>query len=243
MSVNLFVEWGGALCGLLGAALLASHGRFAKFGWPAFLSANFFFITWAVRIDALGLLVQQLGFMLTSLYGLYKSGIALHSPMKKTLNQGQILVERESLELTKAQMAEVLGLDGEHKEQMVTDFESGFRPPRGAVLRVYESLNRNRWAAKTLLQVDPWSVSTDGCIIHHNAWPRFVGRAFKEELLPNQWQFKKADMPVFLLDPRTGYRQLVIAWTDHVPAGFDPEDILAEGVRQIEKVLREQHGN
>ena len=241
MTINFFVEWGGALCGLLGAALLASHGRFAKFGWPAFLSANFFFVTWAVRIDALGLLVQQLGFMLTSLYGLYKSGIALNLPMKKTLNQGQISQERESLGLSKSQMAEILGLEGDHKEQLITDFESGYRPPRGSVLRLYENLNRSRWAAGNLLQIDPWTVSEDGNIIHHNAWPRFVGRAFKEGLLPNQWQFKKADMPVFVLDARTGFSQLVIAWTDHVPIDFDAEDILSEGVRQIEKVMREKN--
>lgn len=242
MSINLFVEWSGALCGLLGAALLASHGRFAKFGWPAFLSANAFFITWAIRIDALGLLVQQLGFMLTSLYGLYMSGIALHLRMKKPLNQGQIAQERESLGLSKSQMADILGLEGDHKEQLITDFESGFRPPRGSVLRIYESLNRSRWAAGNLLQIDTWSLSVDGCTLHHNEWPRFVARAFKEELLPNQWQFKKADMPVFLLDDRTGYRQMVVAWLDHVPADFDAEDVLAEGVRQLENALKVKNG-
>ena len=72
---NLFLEWGGALIGLFGAALLASQVSFSRWGWAAFLLANWFFIAWALRIDAFGLLLQQVGFMLTSLVGLYRSGL------------------------------------------------------------------------------------------------------------------------------------------------------------------------
>lgn len=73
--LNLVLEWGGAIIGLLGAALLAACVSFSRWGWAAFLLANCFFIAWALRIDAHGLLVQQVGFMLTSLLGLYRSGL------------------------------------------------------------------------------------------------------------------------------------------------------------------------
>ena len=33
-------EWGGALLGLLGAFLLATHSRVSRYGWLAFLAAN-----------------------------------------------------------------------------------------------------------------------------------------------------------------------------------------------------------
>lgn len=162
---------------------------------------------------------------------------------KQIINQGVALDEREKRGLTKIQMAEVLGIEGPHGEQILSDFESGFRPVKGPTLRIYESLNRGRWAACELLEVPSWTVALSGlegeCTIHHNDWPRFVGRAYREELHPQQWRFKKADMPVFVMDERTGYRQLVIAWVDHVPDGIDPEDLLEEALRHLENRLME----
>ena len=57
----LILEWGGAVIGLAGAALLATHCKFSRYGWVLFLIANLVFIAWAIQIKATGLLVQQIG--------------------------------------------------------------------------------------------------------------------------------------------------------------------------------------
>ena len=48
-------EWTGALLGLLGAFLLATHSAISRYGWWAFLFANFAMMAFAVAIDADGL--------------------------------------------------------------------------------------------------------------------------------------------------------------------------------------------
>jgi hypothetical protein len=70
--MQTFFEWSGSLFGLLGALLLASNSRASKYGWVAFLAANCAMIAFAVAIDARGLLLQQIGFMATSLLGIYR---------------------------------------------------------------------------------------------------------------------------------------------------------------------------
>ncbi len=164
---------------------------------------------------------------------------------KNTINQGVARDEREARAMTKEQMADVLGIEGPNAEQIVTDFEAGFRQAKGPTLRIYESLNRGRYAGETLLNLPRWSVDADasGHVIHYNGWPRFVGRAFREELHPEQWRFKKAGMAAYALDPKTGYRQLVLAFIDHVPDGSDPEDVVAEGVRHLERVILKGDGH
>ena len=70
------LEWTGSLSGLLGAFLLATHSRVSRYGWLAFLSANVAMIAFALGIGRYGLLVQQIGFMATSLLGIYRAGFA-----------------------------------------------------------------------------------------------------------------------------------------------------------------------
>jgi transcriptional regulator with XRE-family HTH domain len=152
----------------------------------------------------------------------------------KTLNQAVLREERETRGLTISQMSEVLGLEGAHAHQIVIDFESGFRKPKGSALRVYELLNRQRWASEHLLGVDPWTISEDGRTIHHNGWPRFVGVAMEDAQHPHQWQFKKAGMPAFDLIGAGSYQQIVFSMVDHVPEGLDVEDLFTEAVRLIE---------
>lgn len=69
----LLCEWGGCVMGLLGAALLASNTEHSRLGWFAFLVANFLMITFSVLIDKHGLLLQQIGFCLTSCLGIYRA--------------------------------------------------------------------------------------------------------------------------------------------------------------------------
>lgn len=72
-----FLEWAGSLSGLLGAFLLATHTGISRYGWLAFLAANLAMVGFALGIDRYGLLVQQLGFMATSLLGIHRAGFAL----------------------------------------------------------------------------------------------------------------------------------------------------------------------
>ena len=72
-----FLEWAGSLSGLVGAFLLATHTRFSRYGWLAFLAANLALIGFAIGIDRYGLLAQQVGFTATTLLGLYRAGFAL----------------------------------------------------------------------------------------------------------------------------------------------------------------------
>jgi hypothetical protein len=83
--MNEVLEWSGSIIGIVGAALLASHGPWARLGWLCYLVANVFLIAWALRVSASGLLVQQLVFSAISLLGLKRSGLLefLWQKMKK----------------------------------------------------------------------------------------------------------------------------------------------------------------
>lgn len=65
----------GAIFGLLGAFLLATHTNLSRYGWLAFLVANLALIGFSIGIERYWLLAQQLGFMGTSLLGLARSGL------------------------------------------------------------------------------------------------------------------------------------------------------------------------
>lgn len=67
------LEWSGALLGLLGSYLLATHGRWARYGWVAFLAANVAMGSFALATEARGLLLQQLGFMGSAMLGLRRA--------------------------------------------------------------------------------------------------------------------------------------------------------------------------
>jgi hypothetical protein len=67
-------EWTGTVLGLLGAFLLATNSRISRYGWVAF--------GFALGIHANGLLLQQVGFMATSLLALYRAGML---PLRKTV--------------------------------------------------------------------------------------------------------------------------------------------------------------
>lgn len=70
-----FFEWSGSILGLLGALLLATHSKVSRYGWVAFLMANVAMICFAFGLNRHGLLVQQVGFMGTSLLGLHRVGL------------------------------------------------------------------------------------------------------------------------------------------------------------------------
>lgn len=67
------LEWAGSILGLAGSAALATNTPFSKYGWIAFLAANFAIIGFARGIRANGLLIQQIGFCATSCLGLFRA--------------------------------------------------------------------------------------------------------------------------------------------------------------------------
>jgi nicotinamide riboside transporter PnuC len=69
------MEWIGSLSSLLGAFLIATHSELSQYGWVAFIIANLALITFSLSIKRYGLLLQQAGFTVTSLIGLYHSGL------------------------------------------------------------------------------------------------------------------------------------------------------------------------
>ncbi len=73
-NLPLIFEWSGAILGLLGALLLALNIRVSRYGWILFLAANIAMIAFALQIQARGLLLQQIGFVITSTLGLYRAG-------------------------------------------------------------------------------------------------------------------------------------------------------------------------
>ena len=75
MLISWPCEWLGCVLGLLGAFLLATNTRISRLGWVAFLGANIAMIAFALGINARGLLLQQIGFSLTSCLGLYRTGL------------------------------------------------------------------------------------------------------------------------------------------------------------------------
>jgi hypothetical protein len=64
----------GSVAGLAGAFLLATNTSISRWGWVLFLVANVALIGFSIGIERVWLLIQQMGFMATSLLGLYRTG-------------------------------------------------------------------------------------------------------------------------------------------------------------------------
>lgn len=77
MNLALLTQWSGSMLGLLGAFVLATNTKISRYGWIAFLLANFAMIAFALEDKAWGLATQQVGFCLTSLLGIYRSFFAI----------------------------------------------------------------------------------------------------------------------------------------------------------------------
>ncbi len=145
--------------------------------------------------------------------------------------------ERESRGLSIGQMGDVLGLQSSATSAgAVQGFEAGQEVRNGAVVRIYEFLRRGR-QAQEWLKLPKFTADTSSpgmLIIHHNDYPRFVGVAVRDVQHKEQWRFQRAGMPVYELDPRSGWRQLIVSFVDHVAQDFDFEDSIEEAIRLIE---------
>jgi len=67
------VQWAGSIVGLLGAFLLATHSRLSRWGWIAFFGSNVLLIVFTAGLELWGLLIMQVGFLATSVLGIYRS--------------------------------------------------------------------------------------------------------------------------------------------------------------------------
>lgn len=65
------IQWVGCFFGVLGAGLLAANNEYAGWGFVAFLASNVAWITYGFLTRAAGLLLQQVAFTGTSLYGIW----------------------------------------------------------------------------------------------------------------------------------------------------------------------------
>lgn len=73
MSAEAF-EWTATLLSLVGALMLATNMKGARWAWPVYLVANVCWVGFALSLDnvAWGLILTQLGFTITSLIGIYR---------------------------------------------------------------------------------------------------------------------------------------------------------------------------
>lgn len=76
-------EWSGSLLGLLGAFLLALNSRISRWGWAAFLVSNVLLVVLAVSISRWGLLTMQVGFLGTSILGLWRTFGRVAAPARE----------------------------------------------------------------------------------------------------------------------------------------------------------------
>ncbi len=68
----VLVELFASTCGLLGSLLLALKGRAAPWGWVFFALSNIGWLTFSYGYSHWFLLVQQIGFSITSAIGIWK---------------------------------------------------------------------------------------------------------------------------------------------------------------------------
>jgi hypothetical protein len=66
------LQWAGCIFGLSGAFLLALNNRFSGYGFYLFLVSNAAWIAFAMLTSVQALSVQNIGFTLTSLIGIYR---------------------------------------------------------------------------------------------------------------------------------------------------------------------------
>jgi hypothetical protein len=71
------LDWIGCATALLGSALLASNTRASALGWVAYFTSNCAWIAYGLLTAQQSIVVMQVGFMATTLLGLYRHRSAL----------------------------------------------------------------------------------------------------------------------------------------------------------------------
>jgi hypothetical protein len=79
--MQLIFEWLATIFGIAGALTLAANCKFSPLGWPLFLVSNFGMIGFAICIDSPRILVCNLTFMGTSIFGIYQCRMSIPSAL------------------------------------------------------------------------------------------------------------------------------------------------------------------
>jgi len=66
------IEWVGCITGLSGSILLATNSRYSQWGWIILIVSNIIWIIYGVLTHANGLIIQQIGFIITSMIGIWR---------------------------------------------------------------------------------------------------------------------------------------------------------------------------
>ena len=66
------LEWAGTICGIAGAALIASNVRLSPWGWWLFLASSLILSLYGLLIGAYGIMLLNLCFVMTNLLGLVR---------------------------------------------------------------------------------------------------------------------------------------------------------------------------
>lgn len=67
-----YVEWFGAITGVIGAIWLASNISSSKWGYVFFICSSLSLFTWAYQMEYNGVMMQQLIFTIINVYGFYR---------------------------------------------------------------------------------------------------------------------------------------------------------------------------
>ncbi|MCF5371975.1 nicotinamide mononucleotide transporter [Pseudomonas syringae] len=70
--MNEVFEWVGTICGITGAALIASNVRLSPWGWWLFLVSSLCMCCYGVSVGAYGILMLNLAFVLTNVTGIIR---------------------------------------------------------------------------------------------------------------------------------------------------------------------------
>lgn len=80
--MSLFFEWGGALFGIAGAALLSSNVRLSPYGWLLFLCSSLLMSGYAIQIQAWGVLALNVCFVATNVNGIVRCWLPFYRATK-----------------------------------------------------------------------------------------------------------------------------------------------------------------
>ncbi|VVE36189.1 nicotinamide mononucleotide transporter [Pandoraea terrigena] len=78
-----FLEWAGAVLGVIGSYLLAENRAFSRYAWPIWIGSNACLIAYFASIHSWGVLAMQAIYLLSSVRGLYRSFPGLRSRLRR----------------------------------------------------------------------------------------------------------------------------------------------------------------
>lgn len=72
MSTTVFIQWAGCVLGVAGSLALALNGRYAGWGFVAYLASNAMWIGYGIATSVHALVAQHLAFSVVSAIGIWQ---------------------------------------------------------------------------------------------------------------------------------------------------------------------------